>query len=118
MRGKDILYILLILLILYFISQCIGYYNIETFQSMETFEDYNKPNLTPMITENGCLPPQKDCQYSYQVNRNYCFNNLFCPNKDDQCVNQHCVPQGMPAPSDVTQQCNGCAPPGLIPQNE
>lgn len=118
MRGKDILCIILFLLVIYFFSQMVGYYNVETFQSVETFQDYGKPNLTPVITENACLPPRKECEYSYQFNKNYCFSDLSCPNKGDLCVNQHCVPQGMPTPSNVTQECNGCAPPGLIPQKQ
>ena len=113
MHGKNILCILLFILILYFFSQIISYYNVETF---EQFEDYDKPLLTNVITENGCLPPKKDCEYSYQVNRNFCTTDLFCPNKDDLCVNQHCVPQGIPPSNKILEQCDGCAPPGLISQ--
>ncbi len=107
MKFNHLITVILFLVILYFFCMLIQYLTIED------FENYNKPNLSHVFTEYSC-PNQS---YSYQINRNYCTTDLFCPNKDDICVNQHCVPQGAPAPLPILQDCPGCAKPGLIPGN-
>lgn len=98
--------ILLVLLILYFIYLFIQYYQFEHFASIQ---------LTPVITENRYDPPIKGEDYSYQINKNYCFGNLFCPNKNDLCINNHCVSGGVPPESYFINSCQDCPKPGLIP---
>lgn len=80
----------------------------------ENFNDYHKyTDLTPNITQNIC-PPNPNTTYKFKLNKNYCTSNLFCPNKTDLCVNNHCVPGDLPVPSSILENCNGCPKPGLV----
>ena len=106
MYMNHLLSVILFLVVLYFFFSLIYYITIEQF---ETFQ-----NLSPPITENSCIPPQQKDNYSFQINRDFCTNNLTCYKKGDICVNQHCIPQGVPPPASLLQDCNGCSPPGLI----
>lgn len=103
-----LLYLILILLFLYLIN-C--YLNKQTKENFSDFQKYK--DLTSNIIQNIC-PPNPDTTYSFKLNKNYCTSNLFCPNKTDLCVNNHCVPQNIPFSPTVLQSCNGCPKPGLV----
>ncbi len=109
MYIHHLIIILVVIFVFYMIHMGISRRIQETFQN-DSLADLN---LSPVITENKCNPEEPKREYSYQINRNYCFGNISCWNKDDICVNQHCVPQDVPPPVDDTRQCVGCSKPGL-----
>jgi hypothetical protein len=109
MYIHHLIIILIVIFVFYIIHMGISRRIRETFQN-DSLADLN---LSPVITENKCDPAEPSKEYSYQINRNYCFGNISCWNKDDICVNQHCVPQDVPPPVDDTRQCVGCSKPGL-----
>lgn len=101
MKFSHLLTIFIVLLVLYMFYSMVQYSNLEHFEN-------------ELIRENSCIPPQSNTEYSYRVNSDFCTSSLMCPNKDDICVNQHCIPQGVPPPPEILRDCVGCAAPGLI----
>ncbi len=90
----------------------VGFYLIN-----RQLERFNQEYFENIVTENLCKPPLPQTQYSYKVNPQFCTGSLFCPNKDDMCINQHCVPRNVPPTSYFIQNCtgSGCVKPGLYP---
>ncbi len=73
--------------------------------------DY-KPHLSNLVIEDGCRPPAKDLRpYSYKINEDYCFGDLFCKNKNDRCLNFHCIPSGVDPQNNYMQDCPDCVKP-------
>ncbi len=102
-----VFYLILLFISLYFINQFLN--NL----TKEKFENQQYLKLSPNIIDNIC-PPNPNTTYSFKINENYCTSNLFCPNKSDLCVNNHCVPGDIPFPPTVLANCYGCPKPGLV----
>ncbi len=109
MQIPHVIVLLFLFIGFYLINKQLDKFNKEYFE--------NILNLSPPISENLCKPPLPQTQYSYQINPQFCTGSLFCPNKDDMCINQHCVPRNTPPTNYFIQDCtgSGCVKPGLYP---